>query len=102
MVELHFGHSLVLAEIQLAVSESSAHFLVHRLTSPHGAGWWSVAAQPKQKQWPHRQVTVGTILSRSFCLTPHSTAFSQSGAGHHLSASLSSTYVRFRSSRYRL
>ena len=38
MVELHLGHSLVLAEIQLAVSESSAHFFSHFLTSSHGAG----------------------------------------------------------------
>jgi hypothetical protein len=38
IVELHFGHSLVLADIQFAVSESSSHFLTHLLTSPHGAG----------------------------------------------------------------
>ena len=27
----HFGHSLVLAEIQFDVSESSSHFLIHFL-----------------------------------------------------------------------
>jgi hypothetical protein len=39
MVELHLGHSLVFAEIQFAVSESSAHFLNHFFTNSHGAGW---------------------------------------------------------------
>lgn len=29
MVTLHFGHSFVLAAIQLDVSESSSHFLIH-------------------------------------------------------------------------
>ena len=38
IVLLHLGHSLVLAEIQLAVSESSAHFLSHLFTSSQGAG----------------------------------------------------------------
>src|SRR5690606_10320108 len=98
MVLLHLGHSLVLAEIQLAVSESSAHFLSHFLTNSHGAGWWSLRAHPKQKRWPHRHATVGTIRSRSFFLTPHSTTSSQSGAGHHLRVSLSSPYVRWSSS----
>jgi hypothetical protein len=38
MVEAHFGHSLVFADIQFAVSESSSHFLSHCLTSEQGAG----------------------------------------------------------------
>jgi hypothetical protein len=39
MVELHLGHSFVFADIQLAVSESSSHFLSHLFTNEHGAGW---------------------------------------------------------------
>jgi hypothetical protein len=39
IVETHLGHSFVLAEIQLAVSESSSHFLSHFFTNGQGAGW---------------------------------------------------------------
>jgi hypothetical protein len=39
IVELHLGHSLVLAEIQFAVSLSSAHFFSHLFTNAHGQGW---------------------------------------------------------------
>jgi hypothetical protein len=38
IVEWHFGHSLVCADIQFAVSESSSHFFCHFLTSGHIAG----------------------------------------------------------------
>jgi hypothetical protein len=38
IVDAHFGHSFVLAEIQFAVSESSSHFLSQSFTSEQGAG----------------------------------------------------------------
>lgn len=38
MVEWHLGHSLVWADIQFAVSESSSHFFCHFLTSGQIAG----------------------------------------------------------------
>lgn len=48
MVEWHLVHSLVLAEIQLAVSLSSSHFCNQSLTMGHIHGWWSANEQPKQ------------------------------------------------------
>jgi hypothetical protein len=91
IVEWHLGHSFVLAEIQLAVSESSSHFFNHIFTSVQGAGWWSFNVHPKQKKWRQTHCTVGTIRRRSRCLTGQSTAYSQFGAGHHLRFSMSST-----------
>ena len=40
MVAPHFGHSLVLADIQLDVSESSSHFLIHFLIKWHLRKKW--------------------------------------------------------------
>jgi len=91
MVETHFGHSFVFADIQFAVSESSSHFLTHFFTNEQGVGWWSVTEQPKQKECPQLHFTVGTIRCRSFCLMAHETTYSQLGAGHHFKLSLSST-----------
>jgi hypothetical protein len=71
MVELHFGHSFVFADIQLAVSESSSHFFIHFFTNAQGAGWWSSWVQPKQKARPQSQWTVGTVFISSLSLTPH-------------------------------
>ncbi len=88
---------MVLAEIQLAVSESSSHFLSHLRTSPHGAGWWSLSEQPKHQSCPQKQRTVGTIWPSCLLRMAQSTAYSQLGAGHHLRLSLSSTYVRVSS-----
>jgi hypothetical protein len=39
IVEPHLGHSFVLADIQLAVSESSSHFFNHFFTRLQGQGW---------------------------------------------------------------
>jgi hypothetical protein len=38
IVELHLGHSFVLADIQFAVSLSSSHFFNHFFTSAQGQG----------------------------------------------------------------
>ena len=57
MVAWHLGHSLVLAEIQLAVSESSAHFFSHRFASVHVAGMWSLR--------PHLTTSDGASDARS-------------------------------------
>ena len=86
---------MVCAEIQLAVSESSAHFFSHRLAIVHVAGMWSWlphlhrrrdaswvirmceplrspflglrgVAYPKQNALPHSHLTVGTM--RSSCV----------------------------------
>ena len=49
----HFGHSLVLAEIQFDVSESSSHFLIHFLIKWQRTGSCQPSEQEKQKTWPH-------------------------------------------------
>ena len=49
----HFGHSLVLAEIQFDVSESSSHFLIHFLIRWHLTGSCHPSEHAKQKRWPH-------------------------------------------------
>src|SRR5579862_6292457 len=91
IVEPHSGHSLVFADIQFAVSESSSHFFNHFLTREHGVGWCSLSVHPKQKLCEQAHWTEGTIWFKSRFLIPHSTAYSQLGAGHHFKFSLSST-----------
>ena len=46
MAELHFGQSLVLALIQLQVSESSLHFLIHFLMTLQLTGICHLSEQP--------------------------------------------------------
>jgi hypothetical protein len=92
MVEWHFVHSFVLAEIQLLVSESSLHFLSQRLTMGQQHGRWSPSSwQPKQKMWPHAHWTVGMVMSSERGATAQETANSQFGAGHQRILGLSST-----------
>src|SRR3569833_2506026 len=50
MVELHLRHTIVLADIQLAVSESSAHFFSHFLTNTQNTNKRTQRLQPKQKR----------------------------------------------------
>ena len=57
MVAPHLGHSLVLAEIQLLVSLSSSHFLIHFLIRWHRTGSCQFSLQLKQKEWVHRHLT---------------------------------------------
>ena len=71
------GHSLVLAEIQLDVSESSSHFLIHFLIKWQRTGSCQFSEHAKQNEWPHRHLTglastVDTLI-----------ALEQLGAGHH-------------------
>ena len=77
MIAPHFGHSLVLAEIQLDVSESSSHFLIHFLIRWQRTGSCQFSEHAKQNEWPHRHLTglastVDTLI-----------ALEQLGAGHH-------------------
>lgn len=69
-------------------------FLVHYFT------WWSLNPQPKQNLWPSPHSTVGTIELKDTLGIWHSMAYSQSGAGHHFMAPLSSTKVRSNNSEY--
>jgi hypothetical protein len=63
MVLWHLVHSLVLALIQLDVSESSAHFCRQSLAILQTTGRWSVGSpQPKQNVWPQVQTTVGMMV----------------------------------------
>lgn len=62
--------------------------------------WWSLNPQPKQNLWPSPHSTVGTIELKDTLGIWHSMAYSQSGAGHHRMASLSSTKVRSSNSEY--
>lgn len=57
IVTLHFGHSLVLAAIQLDVSESSSHFFIHFLSSRHWTGSCQFSPHSKQNTWLHLQIT---------------------------------------------
>lgn len=92
IVEWHLVHSLVLAEIQLLVSESSLHFLSHLRTMGQQHGRWSPSSwHPKQKTWPHAHWTVGMMTSSERGATAHWTANSQLGAGHQRMRGLSST-----------
>lgn len=100
IVASHLMHSFVCAEIQLAVSESSAHFFNQSFTKGQIQGWWSGREQPKQKTCPQAQVTVGTVSVSLDVATLHSTAYSQPGAGHQRRYGWSSTYVRMRRFRY--
>ena len=108
----HFGHSLVLAEIQFDVSESSSHFLIHFLIRWHLTGSCHPSEHAKQKRWPHlkhwihlsfefcqkikksmryyERIHVCSYLQRDgFASTWLTfTAWEQSGAGHHLSKRL--------------
>ena len=77
MVAPHVGHSLVLAEIQFDVSESSSHFLIHFLIKWQRTGSCQFSEQAKQNTWPHAHFTGRD----SMCDTR--TAFEQLGAGHH-------------------
>ena len=80
MVAPHFGHSLVFAEIQLLVSLSSSHFLIHFLMRWHLTGSCQFSLQAKQKEWPHAHFTG----FGSTCCTL--TALLQSGLGHQRSS----------------
>lgn len=94
IVEWHLLHSLVFAEIQLLVSESSLHFLTHRRTIGQQHGRWSPSSRtwhPKQKTLPHAHWTVGMIVSSERGATAHWSANSQFGAGHQRMRGLSST-----------
>lgn len=57
MVTLHLGHSFVLAAIQLDVSESSSHFLIHLRSRRHCTGSCHCSPHSKQKMWPHLHST---------------------------------------------
>lgn len=68
---MHFGHSFVFALIQLAVSESSAHFFIQSFTIAQMHGWWSVSSpHPKQNWFPHAHRTEGTIESSDLGVIP--------------------------------
>lgn len=79
---LTFSHrqflTLVLAAIQFEVSESSSHFLIHRLRRLHLTGSCQFSPQEKQNVWLHLHVTG----RHSTCKTL--IALLQSGEGHHL------------------
>ena len=85
MVAPHFGHSLVLAEIQLLVSLSSSHFLIHFLMRWHLTGSCQFSLQAKQKEWPQAHLTG---LGSTCCTF---TALLQSGLGHQRSSRLHCT-----------
>ena len=56
IAELHFGQSLVLAEIQLQVSESSLHFLSHFLMSLQLTGMCHLSEQPNDVNKLSKQI----------------------------------------------
>ena len=70
--------TLVLAAIQLEVSESSSHFLIHLRRRVQRTGSCQLLPQAKQNVCPQRQVTGrdSTCCTRITLL--------QSGLGHHL------------------
>ena len=78
MVALQVGHSLVFADIQLDVSESSSHFLIHFLIRWQRTGSCQFSEQAKQNLCPHRHVT-GRDSTWDTLI-----ALVQSGLGHHL------------------
>ena len=57
IVALHFGHSFVLAWIQLYVSESSSHFFFHNLSKSHWTGSCHFEPQEEQSVSPHSHAT---------------------------------------------
>lgn len=85
IVTLHLGHSLVLAAIQLDVSESSSHFLIHFFSQQHLTGSCQFSPHAKQKTCPHLQLT-----GRE---SPYDTliAYVQSTDGHQRNSWLHST-----------
>lgn len=82
IVTWHLGHSFVLAAIQLEVSLSSSHFLIHLFNHLHLTGSCQFSPYLKQNWHPHFQ--------RS-CLASEYWTFTtwwQSGAGHHFNSRL--------------
>lgn len=57
IVTLHFGHSFVFAAIQLDVSESSSHFLIHFFKKRHSTGSCQFSPHSKQNTCAHLHVT---------------------------------------------
>jgi len=57
IVALHFGHSFVLAWIQLYVSESSSHFFFHNLSKSHWTGSCHFEPHDEQSVSPHSHAT---------------------------------------------
>lgn len=82
IVTLHLGHSLVFAAIQLLVSESSSHFLIHFLSKWHFTGSCQFSPHEKQNVWLHLHVT---RCGSTYCTF---IALLQSGEGHHLNKRL--------------
>jgi len=72
------SQTFVLAAIQLEVSESSSHFLIHFLSRWHLTGSCQFSPQAKQNVWVHLQVTG---RASTYCTL---IALLQSGDGHHL------------------
>lgn len=69
----------MLAAIQLEVSESSSHFLIHLRRRAQRTGSCQLLPQAKQNVWPQRHVTGRA----STCCTRITDE--QSGLGHHRS-----------------
>ena len=78
IVAPHVGHSLVLADIQFEVSESSSHFLIHFFIKWQRTGSCQFSEQAKQKVWPQRHLTGRASTWDTL------TALGQLGAEHHL------------------
>jgi len=79
---LKFSITFVLAAIQLDVSESSSHFLIHLRNSAHRTGSCQLFPHAKQNVCPQRHVTGRD----STCWTL--ITLLQSGLGHHLNSLL--------------
>lgn len=88
----HLGHSLVLADIQLDVSESSAFFLSHRLSISQRTGACGIWLQLKHQSKSHLHVTAN---GRCVAVTDEMRmALSQSAPGQNLTSLFPATNCR--------
>uniref|UniRef100_A0A8W7P959 Uncharacterized protein n=1 Tax=Anopheles coluzzii TaxID=1518534 RepID=A0A8W7P959_ANOCL len=95
IVTLHFGHSFVLAAIQLEVSESSSHFLIHFFSNRHCTGSCQFSPHSKQNTWLHLQTTG---RGSTYCTR---IAYVQSADGHHRNNRLHCIFIKKKRKKQR-